>query len=183
MVICICICYNYYWYFSQCLSLFAISHNDCLCLPQPICNCHNHSFIFMAILRSNFPFPVMYILQCSIFSWPFLYLQRRRTHYSGLVGSLQYSQSVEMHSSPNPTLSHQTFSIPLHQIKPGPRLFDEMADALIRLWHERERKSFPSKILKTSFSPQLYLPRNTSSIFLENKSSSRYFVFQGNWCQ
>ena len=123
-----------------------------MCLPQPICNCHIHSFVFVVVLPSYFQFPVMYIIwQCSIFSWPFLYLQRRRTHYSGLVGSLQYSQSVEMHSSPNPTLSHQTFSIPLHQIKPGPRLFDEMADALIRLRHERDRKSFQSKIHITSF--------------------------------
>ena len=56
MVICICICYNYYWYFSQCLSLFVKSHNDYLCLPQPICNYHNHIFIFVVILPSYFHF-------------------------------------------------------------------------------------------------------------------------------
>ena len=56
IVICICICYNAYWYFSQCLSLFVKSHNDYLCLPQPICNYHNHIFIFVVILPSYFHF-------------------------------------------------------------------------------------------------------------------------------
>ena len=150
-----------------------ICHTHLLLVTMIICVCHNLSVIVTTTTETyiwifsfnmmSYPIPVhMQMAMFNIFLAIPLFTKEKNTLFR-LVGSLQYSQSVEMHSSPNPTLSHQTFSIPLHQIKPGPRLFDEMADALIRLRHERDRKSFPSKILKASFSPQLYLPRNIST--------------------